>query len=120
MAGAYYVAWIGDETAGVVRVQLEDPLFWPEATQGDAIYLHRLAVRRRYSGGGVSSALLNWAVNHARELGRNFVCLDCAADRPSLRQVYERFGFRFHSDRDMGSFRVARYQFRAIPFAEKR
>jgi GNAT superfamily N-acetyltransferase len=114
-AGMYYIAWLNGEAAGVVRLQTEDLDFWPDAAAGDAVYLHRLAVRRRYAGGDVSSALLNWIVAHARELGRKYVRLDCAADRPALRRVYEVFGFRFHDERNMGSFVVARYQFELVP-----
>ena len=110
-AGAYYAAWVGDEAAGVLRFQLEDPQFWPDATTGEAVYLHRFAVRRRHAGGIVSKALLSWTVQQAKELGRSAVRLDCALERPKLRGVYEKFGFRFHSERDMGRFRVARYQF---------
>ena len=116
-AGAYFIAWVGDEPAGVVRLQLEDRLFWPESVEGDAVFIHRLAVRRRYAGGEISGALLNWVVRRAVELGRKYVRLDCAADRPALRNVYERFGFNFHSERDMGRFKVARYQLEVIPAA---
>jgi GNAT superfamily N-acetyltransferase len=116
-AGMYYIAWLDGEAAGVVKLQMEDRDFWPDAANGEAVYLHRLAVRRRYAGGEVSSALLHWIVARARELGRKYVRLDCAADRPALRRVYEVFGFRFHDERNMGSFVVARYQFEAIPAA---
>jgi GNAT superfamily N-acetyltransferase len=115
-AGLYYIAWLNDEAAGVVRFQLEDAIFWPEAIEGEAVYLHRLAVRRRYAG-GISGALLNWAVSRASELGRRYVRLDCASDRSSLRNVYERFGFRLHSERNMGRFIVARYQIEAVSAA---
>jgi GNAT superfamily N-acetyltransferase len=89
---------------------MEDPEFWPDAEPGQAVYLHRLAVRRRYAGGELSTSMLNWIVARARELGRQYVRLDCAADRPALRRVYERFGFRLYDERNMGAFVVARYQ----------
>jgi len=110
IAGLYYIAWFQGEAAGVVRLQLDDTEFWPEAVNAEAIYVHRLAVRRRYAGKAVSDALLNWAVRHCNELGRRYVRLDCAADRPSLRNIYERFGFTLHSERDMGRFMTTRYQ----------
>src|SRR4051794_18693392 len=68
-AGMYYIAWLNGEAAGVVRIQMEDPDFWPDAAAGEAVYLHRFAVRRRFAGGGVSRALLDRIVKYARELG---------------------------------------------------
>ena len=105
-AGMYHIAWLNQEAAGVIRLQLEDPEFWPDATEAEAIYIHRLAVRRRLAGGEISNALFHHAVAQARELSRKFVRLDCAADRPRLRAIYERLGFLFRDDRDMGKFIV--------------
>jgi ribosomal protein S18 acetylase RimI-like enzyme len=108
--GMYFIAWVNGEAAGVVRLQMEDEEFWPDTTPGEALYLHRLAVRRRYAGGELARAMLAWIVERARERKRKYVRLDCAADRPALRGVYERFGFRLYDERDMGTFVVARYQ----------
>ncbi|HEY1849146.1 MAG TPA: GNAT family N-acetyltransferase [Opitutaceae bacterium] len=112
--GRYRVAEVGAELAGVIKVQMEDPLFWPDLPEGRAVYVHRLAVRRRFAGGGVSQALLRCGVDEARRLGRSFVRLDTPTDRPRLRAVYERFGFRHHSDRQVGPYFVARYEM-ALP-----
>ena len=109
--GGYFIAECDSEIAGTVRFQLEDEQFWPDIPQGESAFLHRLAVRRRFAGGGVSKALLRWAVEYARGLGKKFLRLDCEASRPRLRAVYERFGFRHHSDRQVGSYFVARYEY---------
>jgi len=110
-AGRFWVAECDGEIAGVVKFQLEDKLFWPDVSQTDCAYVHRLAVKRKFAGGQVSAALLNWAVDRARSLGKKFLRLDCEASRARLRQIYERFGFRFHSDRQVGPYFVARYEF---------
>jgi GNAT superfamily N-acetyltransferase len=94
-----------------MKFQLDDPLFWPDASQGEAAYVHRLAVRRRYAGSGLSTELLRWAVDRTRALGRLYLRLDCAASRPRLRAIYERFGFRYHSDRQVGPYLVSRYEY---------
>jgi GNAT superfamily N-acetyltransferase len=110
-AGLYYLAVCGGLSAGVVRFQLEDQLFWPDVPQQGSAFIHRLAVRRRFSGGAVSTALLNWAIDHSRKLGKQYLRLDCAADRQQLRLFYERFGFRHHSNRQIGPYFVARYEY---------
>jgi len=114
-AGNFFLAWSGPAAVGTMRLTPSDPRFWPDALPGEALYLHRLAVRRANAGGRVSSALLRWAVAHATAEGVAFLRLDCDRERPRLREVYERFGFSFHSERDMGTIVVARYQLRCTP-----
>jgi len=108
-AGQFFIAVVDDEPAGIIRFQLEDTLFWPDLPQADSAFVHRLVVRRRYKGQGVSTALLQWAVDHARALGKKHLRLDCDKSRPKLRALYEGFGFQFHSFRQVGPYYVARY-----------
>jgi GNAT superfamily N-acetyltransferase len=116
-AGLFFLADCAGDAAGTLKFELEDPDFWPEMPDGDAAYLHRLAVRRRYAGVGLSTALLGWAAARTRTLGRPYLRLDCEASRPRLRAFYERFGFRHHSDRQVRSYFVSRYEFPV--FAER-
>jgi GNAT superfamily N-acetyltransferase len=110
-AGVFFLAECDGEAAGTVKFQLEDLVVWPDVPQHDSAFVHRLAVRRKFAGGGVSSALLRWAVERTRSLDRRYLRLDCEASRPRLRAVYERFGFTHHSDRQVGPYFDARYQY---------
>ncbi|HMG06601.1 MAG TPA: GNAT family N-acetyltransferase [Chthoniobacterales bacterium] len=109
-AGYFFLAECAGEVAGTIKFQLQDPLFWSDTPEGEAAFVHRLAIRRTYSGGQLSNLLLKWAVDRAAALGRRYLRLDCEADRPRLRAVYERFGFRHHSDRRVGPYFVSRYE----------
>jgi GNAT superfamily N-acetyltransferase len=109
-AGLCFLAECDGEAAGTIRFQLEDKLFWPDILQQDSAYIHRLAVRRKFAGGEISSALLLWAIARTLELGRRYLRLDCEASRPRLRAIYERKGFRFHSNKQVGPYYVARYE----------
>ena len=60
-SGLFFLAECDGEAAGTVRFQLEDKLFWPDVSQDDSAFIHRLAVRRRFAGGEISSALILWA-----------------------------------------------------------
>jgi hypothetical protein len=53
--------------------------------------------------------MLEYAVAETRAFGRSFLRLDCAM-RPKLWAFYEGLGFRHHSDREMGSFVIRRYE----------
>jgi GNAT superfamily N-acetyltransferase len=109
-AGMFFLAVIGGEVAGAIRFQLEDPLFWPDRPAGEAAFVHRLVGRRAFKGRGVARALLEWAVRHARAQGRGLLRLDCDANRPKLRALYESCGFRLHSYRQVGPYYVSRYE----------
>lgn len=111
-AGQFFIADVDGEAAGAVRFQLEDQLFWPDLRGDESAFIHRLVVRRRFRGQGVSTALIRWALSHARELGKRWLRLDCDANRPKLRAMYQGFGFRFHSFRQVGPYYVARYEYR--------
>jgi GNAT superfamily N-acetyltransferase len=111
-AGQFYLALADGEPAGAIRFQLEDTLFWPDLPDDHtSAFVHRLVVRRHYKGQGISKALLQWAVDHARAVGRSHLRLDCDKTRPKLMALYEGFGFQFHSFRQVGPYHVARYEY---------
>jgi len=109
-AGGYFIARAGTDVAGVVRIDLEDPGFWPEMESGSALYVHKLAVSRAWAGHGVSVRLLEFARERTAQLGRPCLRLDCVADRTPLRSLYERFGFSLHSVIYKGERAFARYE----------
>jgi GNAT superfamily N-acetyltransferase len=109
--GLFYIAFYEDSAIGVVKFQTEDLMFWSDIPHEDSAFIHRLAVRRSFAGGSASTALMKWAVGNTRKLGKRYLRLDCAADRSRLRLVYEKFGFRHHSDRQAGPYLVARYEY---------
>jgi GNAT superfamily N-acetyltransferase len=109
-AGLFFLGEIASEAVGTFKFQLSDTVFWPDVPAEESAFVHRIAVRRRFSGGSVSSLFLAWAADRALALGRRYLRLDCEASRPRLRAVYERFGFQHHSDRQVGPYFVSRYE----------
>ena len=69
-AGLFFVAECSGEAAGIIRFQLEDGLFWPDIPPDESAFIHRLAVRRQFAGGNVSSALFRWAALRTRSIAR--------------------------------------------------
>ena len=106
----FWIAEVGGEPAGVMRLQRTDPDFWPDVPEGESAFLHRIAVRRRFAGSGISSVLRRFACDHARALGLKYVRLDCEASRPALKKIYEQFGFTYRDDRQVGPYLVSRYE----------
>jgi GNAT superfamily N-acetyltransferase len=80
------------EGIACMYLQKADPLFWPQAKVDEALYVHRLAVRRRFAGQGLAQQMLDWAALEARRLSRACVRLDTEM-RPALLRLYESAGF---------------------------
>jgi GNAT superfamily N-acetyltransferase len=91
-AGELVTGRVDGELAACMYLHNEDRLFWPQTAIGEAFYIHRLAVARKYSGRGLSQAMLTWAVTETRAKGRIFLRLDCEP-RPKLLQLYVVAGF---------------------------
>jgi GNAT superfamily N-acetyltransferase len=113
-SGMFVVAEVDGRVVGAMRFQLEDRLFWPDLDARDSAFVHRLAVKRAFAGQGISTALVEWAVDRARTLGKRYLRLDCDAERSRLRAFYERFGFRLHSYRQVGPYYVSRYELQIL------
>jgi GNAT superfamily N-acetyltransferase len=117
MSGFYILAEARGKPVGTLKYTMTDPLCWPDVHDGESAFVHRVAVRRDYAGGMVSTALLKWAVDRTRTLGRHYLRLDCEISRNKLRKIYERFGFQYHSDKHVGSYHVARYEYNVLNMA---
>ena len=111
--GMFWLAKVEVEAAGCVRFQLSDDEYWGDVPRSeiDSAFIHRLAVRRKFAGQGISKALIDWAKAKSKAEGKEFLRLDCA-DRETLRRVYENYGFEFHSFKEREPYKVARYQFK--------
>ena len=109
------VAVSESEILGGFKLEDHDSFFWPEISKGESLFLHKLVVKRTRAGTDLSTALLRFAVAETRRGRKPWLRLDCDATRPKLRAVYERFGFQHHSDRRIGSYVAARYQYRISP-----
>ena len=116
-SGFYILAEANGKSAGTFKYVMMDPLCWPDVNDDESAFIHRVAVRREYAGGTVSTAMLKWAIDSTRALGRRYLRLDCEISRNKLRKIYEQFGFQYHSDKHVGSYHVARYQYNILKMA---
>lgn len=106
-----FIGCKNDEVAAVMILQDEDKLFWPSA-KNDSLFLHKLAVRRKYAKQGVSKDMIDWAKSRARYLNKKYLRLDCDAERHKLCDFYEGQSFKKVSERIMfGKYLTAFYEF---------
>lgn len=110
-SGMFWLAQIDGEIAGCLRFQTSDLEYWDDVPhETDSAFVHRVAVRRKFAGKGVSVAMLDWAKIRAKSLGKTFLRLDCDKREPLCR-FYESQGFTFHSEKVRKPYLVVRYQF---------
>jgi GNAT superfamily N-acetyltransferase len=92
-SGELVTGRVDGELASCMYLHDEDRVFWPHVVPGEAFYVHRLAVARRFSGRGYAHAMLEWCANEARAKGRPFLRLDCEP-RAKLLALYRDAGYR--------------------------
>ena len=77
-----------NELVGTVSLQPFDTEVWGPQTD-EALYLHRLAVKRNAKGHGLGKKIINWATNEAAAEKKDFLRLDCPANNLPLCAYYE-------------------------------
>jgi RimJ/RimL family protein N-acetyltransferase len=93
--GDVFVVNMDGEAVGTFTLQWSDERMWGDAGNGDAVYLHKLAVAEGYNGQGLGKRLIACAEELAMARGINILRLDCETGNQSLCGYYEKLGFRF-------------------------
>ena len=81
--------------ACVFSIRLTDKIIWRERDMDDAIYLHRIAVNPAFKGQRQFQKILDWSIEYAKQLGRQFIRMDTWANNPKIIEYYKGFGFVF-------------------------
>lgn len=106
----FCVGKIGDDNASSMILQWYDPLFWPEAEENEAGYIHKLCVRRKYSGMGLSAKMIEFAVTECKKRRIKYLRLDTGWSRVPLCKLYESLGFKRIGKRILGENEFALYE----------
>lgn len=103
-----FIGELAGEPVVAALIQDLDPDVWPD--DGTALIIHKLAVRRAYAGRGFAYRMLDFAEEHARSQGKQWLRLDTDSTRPKLRLFYERAGFTHVGFKTLGRHRLALYE----------
>ena len=90
----FYLYFLNNQPIGCMALTKTDHKYWPDVTPGNALFLHKLAVKKEASGLDISRELIDYAYHIAKSQSIPSIRLDCNADRTKLRLLYERNGFR--------------------------
>ncbi len=106
-----YLGYIGGEAAATMLLCDSDIEFWGEESEEDsAVYLHKFSVRRKFASTGIPAKMIDAACEIVRQMGREYLRLDCRINRPALTGMYDRLGFERVMVRDFGYKVSAFYQ----------
>src|SRR5438876_6161836 len=94
---------------GKVTLQLNDRKFWADLPP-DAGYVHKLAIKRSYSGQRLGLRLLQWAESKTRAEGKRYLRLDCLTSNKTIREYYEKAGFIHVRDTLGPGWKVSLYE----------
>lgn len=92
--GHQYKILIDGVIAIVFSVCYEDKIIWGEREDGNALYLHRIAVNPEFKGRKLFGEILNWAIIHAKTKRLRFIRMDTWAENPGMSDYYITFGFK--------------------------
>jgi GNAT superfamily N-acetyltransferase len=99
-----WIVWDGDIAVATVTIhRTGSPELWTPVELGtEAVYLHRLVVRRSYAGDGLGAELINWSGQQGRRENPDAVHIriDVWTDNYELHDYYVRQGFGFVAVRE--------------------
>lgn len=99
--GDVYIFKQENHVAGMV-ILLKEPNAWDNqiwaerAGDNNAIYLHRLAISRKFAGKNVGRHIMEWVHSEAPSLlSKRVIRLDCLANNKVLNDFYKDLGYEY-------------------------
>lgn len=90
----FYIGKSGGKTACAFILQWNDSEYWPHADRNDAVYLHKLCVRREFAGKNISKSVVDAIKGLCKKRGLKYIRLDTALDEKVIRKIYLNMGFK--------------------------
>lgn len=110
----FHVGFVGEIPAVAAILQTEqsaqDWSFVDGSSSPPALYIHWLAVERRFAGQGMSCKMVEHARQLASQIGVDRIRVDTNADIDALTQIYETAGFTRVALLDDAGARTALYE----------
>lgn len=90
----FCIGTMGGETACAFILQWADSQYWPHAPEGEAAYLHKLCVRRKFAGQGMTETVVSAVRRECQSRCIRCIRLDTALDEKAVRRIYLNVGFK--------------------------
>ena len=89
----FYVGTVGGQPACAFILQWKDREYWPDAPSGEAAYLHKLCVCRKFAHQNMTRQVVERVREECVRKGARFIRLDTGADEPVVQKIYLNAGF---------------------------
>lgn len=89
-----YVMYVDGIPAAAFILQWKDPLYYANVPDNTAGFVHKLAIRRLFSGQNLFAHILDFCRRQCLSRNINEIQLETDATRPPLLRFYERYGFK--------------------------
>ena len=93
--GLLFKILLDNDVIGIFSVCHSDRLIWREREKGDAIYLHRIVLNRRFKAEKIFGRVLDWAIEYGRANHLKYVRMDTWADNSKIIDYYKSYNFHF-------------------------
>lgn len=81
------------EPAATFILQWKDPLYYADVPDSTAGFIHKVAIRRQFSGQNLFTYILDFCRSECLKRGIHEIQLETDATRPALMRFYEKHGF---------------------------
>lgn len=109
--GTYHAIDIDNEIAAIVEIKSVPEKIWANDNIR-ALYIHKLAIRRKYADKNLGRKIINLIEVRAIQHGIQYLRLDCVAHNDRLRKYYESCGFIFKTEVNSGNISLALYEYK--------
>lgn len=82
------------EIACAFILQWADSVYWPQAPEYEAAYLHKLCVCRKFAGMGMTRLITEAVRAECMKRGIGYIRLDTGLDEKKVRKIYLDAGFK--------------------------
>lgn len=90
----FYIGSMEGENACSFILQWSDSMWWPDAVENEAAYLHKFCVRRKFAHQGMTKQVIECIKNICLSKGVRYIRLDTGKDKDAVKQIYMGAGFR--------------------------
>lgn len=90
----FCIGKVNGETACAFILQDSDVGYWGVRPENEAVYLHKLCVRRAFAHQDMTKAVVEAIKEECRKRGVKYIRLDTGLDEKVVRKIYLRAGFK--------------------------
>lgn len=90
----FCVGKVDGNTACALILQRSDSVYWKDSSKVQAVYIHKLCVKREYAHRNMTRMVVEAIKEECRKNGIKYIRLDTGLDEKVVRKIYLNVGFK--------------------------